>query len=94
LTNKLRIKEECLNGIRKHILTENLIIFLYLTIMKANEIIFLVEESLEGGYEAKAIGESIFTEAESIDELKSNIKEAVHCHFDNPNYSYKVVFHS
>lgn len=62
--------------------------------MKANEIIFLVEESLEGGYEAKAIGESIFTEAESIDELKSNIKEAVHCHFDNPNYSYKVVFHS
>ncbi|MBS1492595.1 MAG: 2-oxoisovalerate dehydrogenase [Bacteroidetes bacterium] len=62
--------------------------------MKANEIIFLVEESLEGGYEAKAIGESIFTEAESIEKLKSNIKEAVHCHFDNPNFSHKVVFHS
>jgi hypothetical protein len=51
--------------------------------MKANEIIFLVEESLEGGYEAKAIGESIFTEAESLDELKFNIKEAVRCHFED-----------
>lgn len=51
--------------------------------MKANEIIFLVEESLEGGYEARAIGESIFTEAETLDELKSNIKDAVHCHFEN-----------
>ena len=50
--------------------------------MKANEIIFLIEESLDGGYEAKAIGESIFTEAESIDELKTNIKDALSCHFN------------
>jgi predicted RNase H-like HicB family nuclease len=47
-----------------------------------NEIIFLVEEALEGGYTAKAIGESIFTEADTIDEIKVNIKEAVECHFD------------
>ena len=45
------------------------------------EIIFVIEESLDGGYEAKAVGFSIFTEADSIDELKKNIKEAVACHF-------------
>lgn len=47
-----------------------------------NEIIFLVEEALEGGYTAKALGESIFTEGEGVEELKTNIKEAVKCHFD------------
>ena len=48
-----------------------------------NEVFFLIEEALEGGYIAKAIGESIFTEAETMDELKANIREAVHCHFDD-----------
>jgi len=47
-----------------------------------NEIIFIVEESDEGGYEAKALGESIFTEGESLNELKQNIKDAVTCHFE------------
>lgn len=46
------------------------------------EIIFIVEESGEGGFEARALGHSIFTEGETIDELKKNIKEAVHCHFE------------
>ena len=48
-----------------------------------NEVFFLIEEALEGGYTAKAIGESIFTEAENLDDLKTNIREAVHCHFDD-----------
>jgi len=47
-----------------------------------NEIIFIVEESPEGGYEAKALGYSIFTDGETIDELKQNIKEAILCHFE------------
>ncbi len=47
-----------------------------------NEIIFLVEEALEGGYTAKAIGESIFTEAETMDDIRVKVKEAVECHFD------------
>ena len=46
------------------------------------EIIFVVEESLEGGYEAKALGQAIFTEAESLQELKESIRDAVKCHFD------------
>jgi hypothetical protein len=47
-----------------------------------NEIFFLVEESIEGGYNARAIGEAIFTEGDTLDELKANIRDAVQCHFD------------
>ncbi len=47
-----------------------------------NEIIFIVEESKEGGYEAKALGHAIFTEGETLEELKQNIKEAIRCHFE------------
>jgi len=38
-----------------------------------NEIIFLIEESLEGGYEARALETSIHTEAENLTELKHSI---------------------
>ncbi len=47
------------------------------------EIIFVVVESPEGGYEAEALGHSIFTEGETWSELKTNIVEAVLCHFDD-----------
>ena len=47
-----------------------------------NELIFVVEEAPEGGYTARALGESIFTEAESLDEMRSQILDAVRCHFD------------
>lgn len=50
--------------------------------MSTSEIIFLVEESPEGGYEAKALGESIFTEAETMDELRTMVRDAVRCHFE------------
>ena len=50
--------------------------------MKNKEIIFLIEESLDGGFEAKAVGFPIFTEGESEDEVRKNILEAVRCHFD------------
>ncbi|MDH5475076.1 MAG: type II toxin-antitoxin system HicB family antitoxin [Cyclobacteriaceae bacterium] len=46
------------------------------------EIIFIVEESPEGGYEAKALNQSIFTEGDTLEELKQNVKEAIHCHFE------------
>jgi hypothetical protein len=48
----------------------------------SSEIIFIVEESPEGGYEARAVGHSVFTEAETYDELKSRIQDAVRCHFE------------
>jgi len=50
--------------------------------MPPTEIIFSIEESPEGGYEARALGFSIFTAADSLDELKSMIRDAVSCHFD------------
>lgn len=50
--------------------------------MKSREIIFLVEEDPEGGYNARALGYSIFTEGETLVELKENIKDALCCHFD------------
>jgi hypothetical protein len=50
--------------------------------MSDTEIIFSVQESPEGGYEARALGYSIFTQADDMDELKRNVREAVHCHFD------------
>ena len=46
------------------------------------EIIFLVEESPEGGYQAKALGYSIFTEADTFEELKRMVQDAVQCHFE------------
>jgi hypothetical protein len=46
------------------------------------EIIFLVEEDVDGGYTARALDHSIFTDADSWDELKSMIQEAVSCHFE------------
>lgn len=48
-----------------------------------NEIIFLIEEALAGGYQAKALGESIFTDADTIDELHAKIRDAVRCHFQD-----------
>ena len=46
------------------------------------EIIFLVEEDPEGGFTARAMGLSIFTQGDTIEELKRNIKDALKCHFD------------
>lgn len=47
-----------------------------------NEVFFVIEEALEGGFTARALGESIFTDAETMEELRVNVKEAVECHFD------------
>ncbi len=46
------------------------------------EIIFLIKESPEGGFEAEALGQAIFTEADTVDELRRQIKDAVSCHFE------------
>ncbi len=47
-----------------------------------NEIIFLVEDAAEGGYTARAFGASIFTEADDMAALHSNVRDAVRCHFE------------
>ena len=60
---------------------------------KDTEIIFLVEESPEGGFEARALGESIFTEADDMTQLKANVKEAVLTHFDKDTHPSLIRLH-
>jgi len=47
-----------------------------------NEIIFTVVESLDGGYEAQAVGYSIYTQCDEYGELPSVLRDAIKCHFD------------
>jgi len=58
-----------------------------------SELIFLVEEAPEGGFVARALGESIFTEADSLEELHANVRDAVHCHFDEGSQPHLVRLH-
>ena len=47
-----------------------------------DELIFLVEEAPEGGFTARSLGESIFTEADDLEGLREMVRDAVRCHFD------------
>lgn len=47
-----------------------------------SEIVFLVEEAAEGGFSARALGESIFTQADTFEDLREQVRDAVRCHFD------------
>jgi hypothetical protein len=48
-----------------------------------NEIIFLVEDAPEGGFTAKSLGYSIYTDADTVAELRTNVRDAVTCHFED-----------
>ena len=50
--------------------------------MAESEIIFAVEELPEGGYAARALGFSIHTQADNLEELKTMVQDAVRCHFE------------
>lgn len=58
-----------------------------------NELIFVVEDASEGGYTARALGESIFTEADDLAELEVQIGDAVHCHFDEGKAPQLIRLH-
>lgn len=48
------------------------------------EVIFEVTEEADGGFTAEAIGESIFTQADTWEELRTNAREAVQAfYFDS-----------
>ncbi len=57
------------------------------------EIIFLVEEAAEGGFTARALGESIFTEADDWGELQAAVRDAVRCHFDESSRPKMIRLH-
>ncbi|MGO9197040.1 MAG: 2-oxoisovalerate dehydrogenase [Acidimicrobiales bacterium] len=48
----------------------------------SSELAFTVEEAPEGGFVARALGEAIFTEADTLEELRAQVRDAVTCHFD------------
>lgn len=58
--------------------------------MMDQEIIFVVVQSAEGGYEATALGHSIFTEADNCEDLKRIVQDAVDCHFE-PELRPRIV---
>lgn len=61
--------------------------------MTESEIIFAVEESPEGGYEARALGHAIFTQADSFDDLKEMVRDSVRCHFDGSDRPRVIRLH-
>ena len=48
-----------------------------------SEIVFLVEDAPGGGFSARALGESIYTQAETRDALRVQVRDAVRCHFED-----------
>lgn len=58
-----------------------------------NEIFFLVEDAPEGGFLAKALGEPIFTEADNLEELHANVRDAVRCHFEDGKVPKMIRLH-
>lgn len=58
-----------------------------------NEITFLIEDALKDGFTARAVGQSIFTEGETLEQLKFKIKEAVECHFEDDKKPKLIRLH-
>ena len=61
--------------------------------MPDSEIIFSVQESPEGGYEAHALGYDIFTQGDTMEELREMVRDAVRCHFDESSAPAVIRLH-
>ena len=60
--------------------------------MAESELIFEVQEDeVEGGYPARALGHSIFTEADTLEDLRANVREAADAFFDESMEAPKVI---
>ena len=55
------------------------------------EVIFEIRDAEEGGYRARALGHAIFTEAETWEELRRNVREAVSLHFEEDADRPRIV---
>lgn len=55
------------------------------------EIAFLVEDDPDGGYTARALGESIFTQADDMKTLWDMVRDAVQCHFFDEQNRPEVI---
>jgi hypothetical protein len=59
----------------------------------ATELIFIVEDAPEGGYTARALGESIFTETDDLASLHEQVRDAVRCHFEEGHQPKIIRLH-
>ena len=59
----------------------------------STEIISLVSDSPEGGVEARALGHSVYTEADSMDELREMVRDAVAIHFEGSERPSAIRLH-
>jgi len=57
------------------------------------EIVFSVQEEPEGGFVAEALGHAIVTQAETLDELRRMVRDAVRCHFDEREMPRVIRLH-
>jgi predicted RNase H-like HicB family nuclease len=57
----------------------------------SSEIIFEVSEAEEGGFCATALGNGITTQAETVEELRQMVRDAVSCYFDDPQNAPKLI---
>ncbi|GAX40644.1 hypothetical protein NIES4075_16100 [Tolypothrix sp. NIES-4075] len=55
------------------------------------EIVFLVEDDPDGGYTARALGESIFTQADDLKTLREMVRDSVHCHYTDEQTRPKLI---
>lgn len=60
---------------------------------RPEEIIFQVTEEVEGGFTARALGESVFTQADDLEALKAAVRDAVICHFDEGQAPRMIRLH-
>ena len=58
-----------------------------------NELVFMVEAAPEGGYTARALGVPIFTEADTVADLHTQVRDAVRCHFDEGQAPQVIRLH-
>ena len=58
-----------------------------------SEIHFIVEEAPEGGYVARAVGMDILTEADDLPSLHAQVRDAVHCRFDDGKLPSLIRLH-
>ncbi|QQS28874.1 MAG: 2-oxoisovalerate dehydrogenase [Sphingobacteriales bacterium] len=57
------------------------------------EIIFIVEETPENAFTARALGYGIYTEADTLPELREMVRDAVLCHFEENNKPALIRLH-
>ena len=61
--------------------------------MTVVKIVFVVEEAAEGGFTATAVGESIFTEGDTLESVRAAVRDAVECHFEEGHVPKIIRLH-